>query len=130
MRDLAGEKCQRRLLPAHQNDLCQGDHLRVCDRQERRSPAHGLEAATGPVVEHETWWSPGANDFDVAPPDLVREPGPQRLHGRFLCSESPGEVNGRPMTSLTICDLAAGEYSAHETRSPAFDDVLDAVDIG
>lgn len=126
----SGADCQLRLRAAEQQHLREGDRLRVCDRQERRSAAHRVEAPLGAARQYQTRRSASAHDLDVAPPHLMRVPSAERLHRRFFRGKPAGKVDRRAMTPLAVGDLALGEHARDEAVAPAGNDVFDAVDVG
>jgi hypothetical protein len=71
-----------------------------------------------------------SNDFDRPPEHLRRVASAQRLHGRFLGGEAPGEVNRRVPATKTVGDLAFGEDALDEALAVSLDRVLDARDVG
>src|SRR4029079_9564680 len=98
--------------------------------QQRRRTADSLEPFGGAIVKLQSRWSVMTNHLDALPVDPAREPGAERLHGRFLGREPRRERGGGITFAATISDFAIGEDAPHEMVAVAFDRSGNAVDLG
>jgi hypothetical protein len=71
-----------------------------------------------------------AHHFDVAPADAVTPSCTESLHASFLRGETSGITFETIGSSLTIIDLAFGEYTVKKAVAKAFDAFADARNFG
>ena len=100
------------------------------DGQQRRSGAERGKTASRAAVELELRRTASADDFDVAPENLLRVPGAKRLHRGFLGGKSPGKMDRRLTSPHAIGNLAVGEDAPQEPIAVTLDGRRDSRDVG
>lgn len=71
-----------------------------------------------------------ANDLDAAPQHILRVARTERFHGRFLCGEPAGKMNGWITSPGTVGNLGFGEYPMNESIAVARDRRPDSRNVG
>lgn len=110
--------------------MSERERVGVRDGQLRRSAADPGEAPGRAAVQLQLRRAAGpAHDFDVAPQDILRAAGAERLHRGFLRSEPAGEMNRRMAASHAVRDFAVGENALAESVAVALERRDDAGDF-
>ncbi len=99
------------------------------EREERRTGPHRVEAPPRTAVEFELRRAVSTHNFDVAPPHLLRVPGAERLHCRFLRGEASGKMNSRLAATPVVRNLPIREDPLDEAFAVAFNRADDAGDV-
>lgn len=100
------------------------------DGQQRGSGAQGGKMTSGAAVELELRRTAATDHFDIAPEDLLRVTGAERLHRGFLGGKSSRKMDRRLPPSHAISNLAVGEHALQETVAKSFDRRGDPRDVG
>ena len=116
-------------LAGEEQNFGQCQVVRVSDGQERSPAPHLGEPACGAAMKLQLRRSAASHYLDVAPQDAARVAGAERLHGRFLCGEPPGKMNGWNAAPRAVFDLGVCEDAVKEPLAVPLDRVRDTVDI-
>lgn len=100
------------------------------DGQKRRLRAQLRITPRRSAMKQQVRRAAVARNFDVAPQDLLRVPGAERFHRRFLRGEPSGKVYRRDAAPAAVCDLAVSEHALDESIAVALDGGGDSVDVG
>jgi len=96
--------------------LSERERIGVTDGQLRGSAADRLEAPGRTAVQLQLRRTAGpADDFDVAPQDILRAAGAERLHRGFLGREPAGKVDRRMTPAHAVGDFAARKNTLSES---------------
>ena len=101
----------------------------MCDGQLGRVPPDGLEPTSGGAMQLQLRGAAPPYHLDVAPQHAVRMPRAERLHGRFLGSKAPSEMNRRVAAAHTVRHLGLGENTAGKSFAVALDRGGNARDV-
>ena len=102
----------------------------MSNREERRLRAKCRKATGSAAVKLQLRRSSPPHNLDITPEHLLSVAGPQCLHRRFLCGESPGKMDRWNAPPLTIGDFTVGEDAAEEPLAVPFDSRSNPRDIG
>src|SRR5215467_12587319 len=101
----------------------------MCDRQLGREAPDRLEPTSGGAVQPQLRGAALPYHLDVAPQHAVRVPRAERLHGRFLGSKAPSEMDGRVAATHTVRYLGLGENAVCKPLAVALDRGGNARDV-
>lgn len=110
-------------------DVRQGQILRVGQRQERRGAAYRVQPPSRTAMKLQLRRSAAPDDFDVAPEHPPRMAGPERFHRRFFRGKPRREVRAGPSPVEAIRDLAIGKHPFQEPLAEPVDGLFDAGDL-
>lgn len=114
---------------AEEKNLRERQMIGMGDGEERRSAAHGVEAAGGAAVQLEARGAAVTHDLDVTPGDPAGKPGAQRFHRGFFGGETAGEMNRCDPTPRAVRDFTLREDAPEKPIAMAFDDASEPIDV-
>ena len=101
----------------------------MCDRQLGGVATDRVEPTSGGAMQLQLRRAASPYHLDVAPQHAVRVPRAERLHGRFLGSKAPSEMNRRVAAPHAVRDLGVGKDTVCEALAVALDRGGNARDV-
>jgi len=101
----------------------------MCDCQLGRVAPDRLEPTSGGAMQLQLRRSASPYHLDVAPQHAVRVPRAERLHGRFLGSKAPSEMNRRVAAPHAVRNLGLGKDTVCKALAVALDRGGNARDV-
>ena len=110
--------------------MSESEVLGMGDGQEGRLRAECVESSFGAPMKLQLRGAAMTDDLHSAPQDVLRMPGAEGLHRRFLGRKSSRKVNRRHAPAVAVRHFTIGEDAPEKPVAVLVDGVRDAADIG